>query len=209
MNVKLVGFLGLCSVAALVSVAVASVYQDNINYAELRGAGSQPRCASVHFGMNDSNYKGDAKLSISTAMTEKEYKSTDQDFENLGVLSNLTYSSYTISGSIYWDGTASLKCGKSKVKASTLTLTFNEEVIGIDIYGAGWKGDTCNITINGDDAGKKQLTSNNLITGSSDVENFQYSSTPLSFNFSKTNTVTIALSARAIIGDIAFRLYQA
>ena len=163
------------------------------------GAANAYDCASIHWGMDDETLTGDVDLSINDEVAVKA-GGTAGVIPN-AVVDGITMTKYEVKTYKLWSHANAIKFSSSS-KNSTLVLTFDKDILGCDIYAAGWGTDTTSIKVNGGDS--TTIAPNSKIAGSSTVNDVVYDK--YSFSFDATNTLTIAATKRLVIGDIALRV---
>ena len=157
------------------------------------------RCASIHFGMNDSTLVA----KVFDVGTEVTALST---FNNVSTVSGIEINSATLS-KVYCKSGKALKIGASSYTAE-LTLTFKTEITAVTIYALGYKTDTSELTVNGV---KKTLTTNIETVQQAEANATNETFEPYLWEFddpTDTLTITTAKKSRAFIADIAIRNQQ-
>lgn len=187
-----------CALTAMTMAVLATAKDIGLSAPTIGiAAGTPNSCASVHFGMSDSNLMGDINLANADVVSVGEHDGS------IGVVSdNIAMTSHeVINQAVNAHETAGLKLSSAK-KNSTIALTFDSDICGCTVYAVGWKDKSSYISVNGSDA--TSIESNSLVTGSSFVSDIKYN--PYKFEFASTKTITIAATERVVIGDIAIRL---
>ena len=196
-------FGSFLSIVTTIGVIAALAFANRADGEIIRASGGTGNytCGSIHYSMNDSTKQGSTKLSptgLSAGTTSYESKDYDNAF---GVSDGVTIKSVTVTNYSYYENNSALKFGKSATKSGSISYTFSENIIGVDIYANGWGADgTITLTVNTD----YSTTFTGDVSGSG-TQTLSY--TKYSFNFaSATKTLTFGTELRCFFGDVAIRV---
>ena len=191
---KLLCLLTLGAITSVLGV-VALTERDNETFA-IAHSSTFYHCASIHFGMSDSDLSGTATLTGGTI-------SVGEHEGSIGEASGIEVLEYTVSNqAVYMVDGCGLKFSSSS-KNSTVTFSLGSEIVGCDIYAVGWNKDSAYLTVNDDDSSKTKITSLTSVTGSGTVDvTYQ----KYHFDFDQTSDLVISATKRIVIGDIALRV---
>lgn len=212
---KSLAFISLLTMVGLVGTvsAVALGGTEQVQALTLKTAPSAAySCASIHFGMEDSNLTGYIATYGST------YTEAKSPYETLGYVSGVTVTSFSVTGAnAQWldlgtkytvskvsytsEHVHGLKLGTSS-KNTTITYTFEQNIIGCDIYATGWNDTGISLSVNGSDS--VDVAKNKDVSGN--FVNKEVTYTKYHFDFTSTNSLEIATTKRLFIGDIALRV---
>lgn len=145
-------------------------------------------CGSIHFGMDDDSLVGNWSNSGSTW--------APQVSEPLQVVNFATI------GSVAYQENCAVKFNTSSIKDSTLTITFNYNILQCTVYAAAWKDSTAQLKVN---TISQDIDGCDTLSGSSgDTVTYK----PYIYVLpTETNILALqALNERVAIGDIAMRI---
>lgn len=197
-NIKLI--LAAAAMLATIGTVSAVAISDSLGWSGHNAFASVPSpssaytCASVHFGMSDSDHTGKAYLGSTNLGSGT----------SIGEVDNVTMTAYSSSAAYRDPKTAeSIKLASGK-NAGSFTLTFEETIIGCTVYCIGWKDKSCTVSVNG--ATKQGVASDSGVTGSSGYANVTYEAHY--FDLDETNSVTVSAekNKQIIVGDVSLRV---
>lgn len=211
---KSLTFVSLLSAAAAISIISATALTDSSATTVRAEPLASYRCASIHFGMEDSDLSG------YIATYGNTYTEAKSPYATLGYATGIDILSFSVTGAnAQWldegtkytvskvthtsDKVHGLKLGTSS-KNTTLKYTFAQNIIGCDIYAIGWNDTGITLSVNSSES--IGIEKNADVSGTFADKEISY--TKYHFDFESTDSLEIASTKRLFIGDIALRVEQ-